>query len=244
MRYALPEAPQLYRTNPYAPYAGFSQNQVQAAPSLQVPPGPNRTWVCPIQPSHRFTGKQEAFDRYVAHFEDIFGATDDSGNKVGPHQPIVTSVEAPRDFPIQVDPLGIQFVEIDVRAAFAKAIGAQPPFMQVQRLALSFRWRLTGPFMGNYVLLITGLGDNKIQSPDNIWYFQASGSTGSKSGDETLSNNILAPTNRDPQLNVNVVELSQPLQMVRIQPYPLTQDGRPNTEDKLDLVGLAMRGYI
>lgn len=244
MQYYAPPAAQAYRTNPHTPYGGFSQNQVQAAPSLQIPPGPNRTWVCPIQPSHRFTGKQDAFDRYVAHFEDIFGATDDSGNKVGPHQPIVTSVEAPTDFPIQVDPLGVQFVEIDVRAAFAKVIGQQPPFMQVQRLAFAFGWRLTGPFMGNYVLLITGLGENKIIAPDNTWYFQAAGSTGNKSGYETLSNNILAPTNRDPQLNVNVVDLSQLLQMVRIQPYPTTQDGRPNTEDKLDRVGLAMRGYI
>lgn len=126
-----------------------------AAPPLVGRAQAPRTWECPINPGHRFTGTVDAVISYQEHFKKA--TADDSGKKVGPHR-LINRVF---DFKPK-DPLGDVFFEVDIRAMFA-AVNPQPTnFIQVNRISGQFEWRTSKPLgPAAYVLFSRGFGDDR-----------------------------------------------------------------------------------
>jgi hypothetical protein len=186
-------------------------------PSPAVVPGvPGvKTWICPINPAHVFYGGEAAWTAYAAHFD-----TD--------HQLVNLMATTPADAQILTDANGVQYVEFNMQAIFAKAIGRLPPFIHLVDMGGRFRWNTTGPFVSNYILIITGAGEDKGINPDDWFFYQ--GGPRSGSGEETF--------------DAGPILLERTVTDIRLQAYPRLEDGSPNLQDKIDFVELNLRGFV
>lgn len=180
----------------------------------------NKTWICPIDGVHRFTGDNSAYDAYLAHFDAA-------------HTLIKADGVAPGDAPISGAPEGYQFVEFNVQQLFAKATGGRVPFIHVRRLMGEFAYHKelgtqTQWFSANFILLLAGAGEDKGLNPDNYFFYQG----GPKQGAFTET------------FDGGPIEVGETLIMARLQAYPRLENGAFNTQDKIDGVTITLWGYV
>lgn len=204
------------RQNPYWSNAG-PMSGVQS-----IPPSIITTWICPINSAHRYTGGPNEFDAYIAHFD-------------AQHTMTIVNASAPQDAPIQTDPTGYQFVEFNIQALFAKAIGRKPPFIHVKNILgqFGFHKELGGQnawYASNFILLLGGAGEDKGVNPDD-WYFY-------QGGPKQTSGIVTEDFDGGP------IGIARTLISVRLQAYPLLENNAPNTQDKIDSVKIRVWGYV
>lgn len=188
--------------------------RVVAAENQFVPGLVPRTWICPIDPAHQFSDDTA----YIAHF-----ATTSYG-----HELKQVTATAPGDVAIQTAPSGYQFVQFDIRGIFAK-VKQPPPFMHIKQFDgyWTFNKAVAG-YTANFAFLIAGLGEDKGINPDHWWLLQG------------------GPTAPDTQPYVETFDptpVESTVATISLSAYPLLEDGRPNTEDKLLGVTLRLWGY-
>jgi hypothetical protein len=215
------------------------------ASSARVPT--SRTYVCPIDPTHRFTvtpTNPQPFNNYQQHFDGddfCFGFVDDSGVKVGPHTGRVFSGLF---LPEMVG--GVTQISLNMRSFF----GTNYPVF-VSHIGGRFRYLRTKTGSAFFELVINGEGGgaDRARNPDKFrWYnaLPAVGGTvylteiGKQGGDTGPCFN--QPANPPFSVSLKTPDAASGGRQVAsftLKPFTSTAD-----TDKLVNAELAVRGYI